>query len=138
MCIHIFNVHDGILAYETFPSFIPRRRCLVSGGTKHEGKQAQIGLRLPDSGPETSYETVQFRNVKISALISPCLPKYGRIGLKKRGAPRPFKSRLVFPGGFACLRRDRPCNGSLARSFFFRGWENLVYYPIFEFYRGEI
>ena len=79
-------------------SFISRWRCLVSGGTKHEGKQAQIGLRFPYSGPETPYETVQFRNVKISALISPCLPKYGCIGLEKRGSPRPFKSRLVFAG----------------------------------------
>jgi len=36
--------------------------------------------------------------VKISALISPCLPKYGWNGFEKRGAPGPFKSRFVFPG----------------------------------------
>ena len=56
-------------------SFIPPRRCLVSGGTKHEEKQAQIGLRLLVSDPETPSETAKFRIVKISALISPCLPK---------------------------------------------------------------
>ena len=68
-----------------------------------EGKQAQIGLRLPGSGPETPTETVQLRDVKISALISPCLPKYGCKGLEKRGSPRPFKARLVFPGGLPVL-----------------------------------
>jgi hypothetical protein len=66
----------------------------------YEGKQAQIGLCLPGLGHETPTKTVWFRNVKISALISLYLPKYGYIGLEKRGAPRPFKSRFVFPGGF--------------------------------------
>ena len=49
-----------------FP-FIPRRRCLVSGGTKYGEKQAQIGLRLPGFGPEPPSKPIQFRNVKISA-----------------------------------------------------------------------
>ena len=56
---------------------------LVIGGMYSEGKQAQIGLRLPGFGPETPIKTVWFRNVKISARISPCLLKYDRIGLKK-------------------------------------------------------
>ena len=99
-------------------SFIPPLRCLISGGTKYEGKQAQIRLRLPVSSPETPSKPILFRNAKISALISPRLPKYGCNGLEKRRSPRPFKSRLVFFRGFACFRRDLPCKGSLARSFF--------------------
>ena len=67
------------------------------------GKQAQIGLRLPGFGPETSCKAIWFWDVKISALISLCLPKYGCIGLKKRGSPRPFKARLVLPGGLPVL-----------------------------------
>lgn len=91
----------GIIAWgvRRFLPFAPRRRCLVSGGTKYGEKQAQIGLRLPDSGPELPYKTIRFRNVKISALISPRLPKYGWNRLEKRGSPRPLKSRLVFPSG---------------------------------------
>jgi len=57
--------------------FIPHWRCLESGDMYPERKQAQIGLRLPDSGPESLRKTTRFRNVKINALISPCLPKYG-------------------------------------------------------------
>jgi hypothetical protein len=49
----------------------------------YERKEAQIGLRLPDSGSENHRKTVWFRKVKISAIISPCLPKYGWIGLEK-------------------------------------------------------
>jgi hypothetical protein len=81
-------------------------------------KQAQIGLRLPVSGPENPHKPVRFWDVKISALISLYLPKYGYNGLEKRGSPRPFKARFVFPGRFACLRRDLPYKGSLSRSFF--------------------
>jgi len=82
-----------------FPAFVPPRRPLDSESMYHEEKQAQIGLRLQGFGPETPSKTVRFRNEKISALTLPRLPKYGCFGLKKRGSPRPFKSRLVFPGG---------------------------------------
>ena len=38
---------------------------LVIGGMYHEGKQAQIGLRLPVSGPETPSKVVRcFRQLK--------------------------------------------------------------------------
>jgi hypothetical protein len=76
-----------------------------------EGKQAQIGLRLPGSGPETPSKTVWFRNVKISALISPCLPKYGSNGLEKRRVPRPFKARFVLPGALPVLGEICPTKG---------------------------
>ena len=56
---------------------------LIIGGMCHKGKQAQIGLRLPDYGTETPSKTVWFWDMKISAVISLCLPKYGLIGLEK-------------------------------------------------------
>ena len=110
----------GIIAegVRHFPAFVPPRRSLDSEGMYHEEKQAQIGLRLPVSGPETPCKAVRFRKVKINALISPCLPKYGWIGLKKRGSPRPFKSRLVFPGGLPVLGAICPTKGRYRGRFF--------------------
>ena len=84
--------------WEVFPHLSFLKMPMI-GGISSEGKQAQFGLRLPDSGPETPSKTVRFRNVKISALISPCSPKYGCNGLKKWRLPRPFKARFVLPGG---------------------------------------
>jgi len=45
-------------------SFIPRRRPLESRGMYHEGKQAQIGLILPGSGPENPWKAIWFWDVK--------------------------------------------------------------------------
>ena len=75
---------------------------------------------LPSGKP---CKAIRFLDVKISALISLCLPKYGLIGLEKRGPPRPLKARFGFTQWFPCLRRDLPCKGPLARSFFPGGSE---------------
>ncbi len=90
----------GIIAGEMklFPSFVSRRQPPESRGMYPVGKEAHFGLRLTVSGPENPCKVARFPNVKISALISPCLVKYGRIWLEKRGLPRSFKSRFVFPG----------------------------------------
>ena len=73
----------GIIAggMRHFLPFVPPRRPMAWWGMYHKGKQAKIGLRLPVSGPEPPSKVVRFRNVKISDLISLCLPKYGCIGL---------------------------------------------------------
>ena len=71
-----------------------------------------VPIRKPPS------KTISFRNVKISALISPCLPKYGWIGLEKRGSPRPFKSRLVFHGGLPVWGEICPAKGHYRGRFF--------------------
>ena len=68
-------------------------------GDVTQRKQAQFGLRLPDSGPENPSKPIRLQNVKISPCISPRLPKYDRNGLEKRGSPRPLLQRLIFPGG---------------------------------------
>ena len=103
----------GIIAegVRHFPAFVPPRRPLDSEGMYHEEKQAQFGLRLPGSGPETPSNTVRFRNVKISASISLCLPKYGCKWLEKRGSPRPFKSRLFFLGSLPVWGEIGPTKG---------------------------
>ena len=98
------RVVDPVIAQQVvkeFPFFLLPMRPLKSEGMYHEGKQAQIGLRLSGFGPEPPSKTVWFRNVKISTLISLRLQKYGFIGLEKRGSPRPFKSRLFFPGSLS-------------------------------------
>ena len=103
----------GIIAegVRHFPAFVPPRRPLDSEGMYHEEKQAQFGLRLPGFGPESPCKAIRFWEVKISAIISPCLPKYGFIGLEKRRPKRPFKARLVFPGGLPVLGEICPARG---------------------------
>jgi len=115
-----------------------RRKILGSWWMYHEGKQAQFGLRLPISGPETPTKTVRFRNLEIRALISPCLSKYGLNGLEKRRSPRPFKLRLVFYGGLPVWGEICPAKGRYRGHFFRAGLKNKVICPIFLSWWGEI
>ena len=110
-----------------------QRRTIWPGYCIDGGKQAQFGLGLPDFSPGYPVKTVLFRKVKINALISPCLPKYGRIGLEKRGAPRPFKSRLVFPGGLPVWGEICPGKGRYRGRFSggLKNGENLLRFKFF-------
>jgi hypothetical protein len=51
---------DFFVALVLTPTLISPRRPQESGGMYHEGKQAQIGLRLTDSGPENPRNTIGF------------------------------------------------------------------------------
>lgn len=55
-----------IAGIATFPPIYPTSESSISEGMYHEIKQAHIGLRLTDSGPETPSETVRFQNDKKS------------------------------------------------------------------------